>query len=155
MKGNAKVIEHLNARLAEELAAINQYFLHAEMCENWRFEPLKAEIKKRSIQEMKHAEKLIERILFLEGRPIVSKLGKLSIGDTVEKMHKNDWAAESDAIQKYNESIRVAAEAGDNGTKDLFEAILREEEEHIDWIEAQQDQIKQIGIQVYLGEQIG
>jgi len=155
MKGNEKVIEQLNARLAEELAAINQYFLHAEMCENWRFEPLKAEIKKRSIQEMKHAEKLIERILFLEGRPVVNKLGKLSIGDSVEKMHKHDWAAENDAIQKYNESIRIATELGDNGTKELLEAILKEEEEHIDWIEAQQDQIKQMGIQVYLGEQIG
>jgi bacterioferritin len=155
MKGNEKVIEQLNARLAEELAAINQYFLHAEMCENWRYEPLKAEIKKRSIQEMRHAEKLIERILFLEGRPIVNKLGKLSIGDSVEKMHKHDWAAENDAVQKYNESIRIAAELGDNGTKELLEAILKEEEEHIDWIEAQQDQIKQVGIQVYLGEQIG
>ncbi len=155
MKGNEKVIEQLNARLAEELAAINQYFLHAEMCENWRYEPLKAEIKKRSIQEMRHAEKLIERILFLEGRPVVNKLGKLSIGDSVEKMHKHDWAAENDAVQKYNESIRIAAELGDNGTKELLEAILREEEEHIDWIEAQQDQIRQVGIQVYLGEQIG
>ena len=91
------------------LAAINQYFLHAEMCENWRYETLKAEIKKRSIMEMRHAEKLIERILFLEGKPIVNKLGKLTIGDNVEKMHKNDWAAENDAIQKYNESIRVAS----------------------------------------------
>jgi bacterioferritin len=155
MKGNEKVIEQLNARLAEELAAINQYFLHAEMCENWRYQPLKAEIKKRSIQEMKHAEKLIERILFLEGRPIVTKLGKLAIGDTVEKIHKNDLAAEIDAVQKYNESIRVAAEAGDNGSKELLEGILKEEEGHLDWIEAQQDQIKQMGIQIYLGEQIG
>jgi bacterioferritin len=155
MKGNDKVIEQLNARLAEELAAINQYFLHAEMCENWRYQPLKGEIKKRSIQEMRHAEKLIERILFLEGRPVVNKLGKISIGDSVEKMHKNDWAAENDAIQKYNESIRIATELGDNGSKELLEAILKEEEEHIDWIEAQQDQIKQVGIQVYLGEQIG
>ncbi|HEY7745222.1 MAG TPA: bacterioferritin [Desulfuromonadales bacterium] len=155
MKGNEKVIEQLNARLAEELAAINQYFLHAEMCENWRYESLKAEIKKRSIMEMRHAEKLIERILFLEGKPVVSKLSKIAIGDNVEKIHKNDWAAESDAIQKYNESIRIAMEAGDNGTKDLLESILKDEEAHIDWIEAQQDQIKQMGIQVYLGEQLG
>jgi len=144
----------LNARLAEELAAINQYFLHAEMCENWRYAALKEEIKQRSIQEMRHAEKLIERILFLEGKPIVSKLGRLSIGDSVEKMHKNDWAAENDAIRKYNESIRVAMEAGDNGGKELLESILRDEEGHIDWIEAQQDQVKQMGIQVYLGEQL-
>jgi len=155
MKGNEKVIEQLNARLAEELAAINQYFLHAEMCENWRYESLKAEIKKRSIMEMRHAEKLIERILFLEGKPVVNKLSKLAIGDNVEKIHKNDWAAESDAIQKYNESIRIAVEAGDNGTKEMLDSILKDEEAHIDWIEAQQDQIKQMGIQVYLGEQIG
>jgi bacterioferritin len=155
MKGSEKVIEQLNARLAEELAAINQYFLHAEICENWRYESLKTEIKKRSIMEMRHAEKLIERILFLEGKPIVNKLGKLAIGDNVEKIHKNDWAAEYDAIQKYNESIRIAAEAGDNGTKELLESILQDEETHIDWIEAQQDQIKQMGIQIYLGEQVG
>jgi bacterioferritin len=155
MKGNEKVIEQLNARLAEELAAINQYFLHAEMCENWRYESLKAEIKKRSIMEMRHAEKLIERILFLEGKPLVSKLGKIGIGDSVEKIHENDRAAEIDAIQKYNESIRIAVEVGDNGTKELLESILKEEEAHIDWIEAQQDQIKQMGIQVYLGEQVG
>ena len=155
MKGNDKVINELNARLSEELAAINQYFLHAEMCENWRYEPLKAEIKKRSIQEMKHAEKLIERILFLEGRPIVNNLAKMSIGDSVEKMHSIDWAAENDAIQKYNQSIKIAVEVGDNGTKDLLEAILKEEEDHIDWIEAQQDQIKQMGLPIYLGEQLG
>jgi bacterioferritin len=155
MKGNEKVVEHLNARLAEELAAINQYFLHAEMCENWRYGALKEVIKKRSIQEMRHAEKLIERILFLEGRPIVSALGKIGIGDNVEKIHTNDRAAESDAVKKYNESIRVAAEAGDNGTKEMLEGILKEEEEHLDWIEAQFDQIDQMGIQVYLGEQIG
>jgi bacterioferritin len=155
MKGNPKVIEHLNARLVEELGAINQYFLHAEMCENWRYAALKETIKKRSIEEMRHAEKLIERILFLEGQPIVSQLGKITIGATVDAMHENDWAAENDAIQKYNESIRVAMEAEDNGSKELLEAILKDEEEHIDWIEAQRDQIKQMGIQVYLGEQIG
>jgi len=155
MKGNPTVIEHLNARLAEELAAINQYFLHAEMCENWRYEKLKETIKKRSIQEMRHAEKLIERILFLEGQPIVNHLGKLAIGVNVEGIHEKDWAAESDAIQKYNESIRAAVEAGDNGTKELLEAILQDEEGHIDWIEAQQEQIQQMGVQVYLGEQLG
>ncbi len=155
MKGNPKVIEHLNARLAEELAAINQYFLHAEMCENWRYEKLTETIKKRSIQEMRHAEKLIERILFLEGQPIVNHLGKLDIGADVKGIHEKDWAAESDAVQKYNESIRAAADAGDNGTKELLEAILRDEEEHIDWIEAQQEQIQQMGLQVYLGEQLG
>jgi bacterioferritin len=154
MKGNEKVIEQLNLRLKEELAAINQYFLHAEMCENWRYETLKEVIKKRSIQEMKHAEKLIERILFLEGRPKVSELGKLGIGESVEKIHQHDLNAEAAAITGYNESIGVAMEAGDNGTKELLESILHEEEEHVDWIEAQFDQIKQMGIQIYLGEQI-
>ena len=154
MKGDKKLVEALNARLAEELGAINQYFVHAEMCEDWGYEALKEVIKKRSIQEMKHAEKLIERILYLEGRPIVSKLGTITIGEKVEEMHKNDWNAEVDAIKNYNETIRLAAEIGDNGTKTMLEAILHEEEEHIDWIESQQDQIEQMGIQIYLGDQV-
>jgi bacterioferritin len=124
------------------------------MCEDWRYETLKGVIKKRSIQEMQHAEKLIERILFLEGRPNVSEMGKLGIGENVEKIHEHDLNAEAAAIKGYNESIRVAMEAGDNGTKELLESILHEEEEHVDWIEAQFDQIKQMGIQIYLGEQI-
>ena len=154
MKGNEQVIEHLNARLSEELTAINQYMVHSEMCDNWGYERLHKAIEKRAIDEMKHAEKLIARILFLEGRPIVSELNKITIGAEVEKQHKNDWAAEEDAIKNYNTSIRLAMEVGDNGTKDLFEAILREEEDHIDWIEAQLDQIKQMGIQNYLVEQL-
>lgn len=155
MKGNKKLIEALNARLAEELAAINQYFVHAEMCEDWGYGALQGAIKQRSIHEMKHAEKLIERILFLEGQPIVSKLGPISIGKKVEEMHQKDWNAEEDAIKKYNETIRLAAELGDNGTKTILEAILKDEEEHIDWLEEQQDQIEQMGIQCYLAEQIG
>ena len=155
MKGNQKIIDSLNARLAEELGAINQYFVHAEMCEDWGYNNLQSAIKQRSIQEMKHAEKLIERILFLEGQPIVSKLGEISIGKKVEDMHKKDWTAEDDAVKKYNESIRLAAELGDNGTKTMLEAILAEEEEHLDWLEEQQDQIAQMGIQNYLAEQIG
>jgi bacterioferritin len=154
MKGNEQVIEHLNARLSEELTAINQYMVHSEMCDNWGYERLHKAIEKRAIDEMKHAEKLIARILFLEGRPIVSELNKITIGAEVEKQHKNDWAAEEDAIKNYNTSIRFATEVGDNGTKDLLEAILREEEDHIDWIEAQLDQIKQMGIQNYLVEQL-
>ena len=154
MKGNEKVIEALNKRLAEELTAINQYMVHSEMCDNWNYARLHGAIEKRAIQEMKHAEKLIARILFLDGRPIVSELNKMHIGAEVEKMHKNDWDAEADAIKNYNDSIRLAVEVGDNGTKDLLEAILGDEEEHIDWIEAQQDQIKQMGIQNYLVEQI-
>jgi len=154
MKGNDKVIEHLNARLAEELTAVNQYFVHAEMCDNWKYGRLHGVIRSRSIAEMKHAEKLIERILFLEGQPIVSNLNKLYIGKDVPKMHENDHGAEEVAIKGYNDSIKVAVEAGDNGTRDLLQSILTEEEGHIDWIEAQQDQIKQVGVQNYLTEQI-
>ncbi len=154
MKGNEKIIEHLNARLAEELTAINQYMVHAEMCDNWKYERLHAAIQKRAIDEMKHAEKLISRILFLEGRPIVSDLNKISIGAEVPKMHQNDHGAEEAAIQGYNDSIRLAVEVRDNGTRELLESILKEEEDHIDWIEAQLDQIKQMGAQNYLVEQI-
>jgi bacterioferritin len=154
MKGNEKVIEHLNMRLAEELTAVNQYFVHGEMCENWGYERLHAMIRKRSIDEMKHAEKLIARILFLEGKPIVSKLNKVHIGAEVGKMHVYDHEAEIAAIKGYNESIRICVEVGDNGTRELLESILREEEGHIDLIEAQLDQIKQMGVQNYLVEQI-
>ena len=154
MKGNDKLIEHLNARLVEELTAINQYFVHAEMCENWGYERLHAMARKRAIDEMKHAEKLIARIIFLEGRPIVSNLNSMHIGAEVAKMHENDRLAEEDAIKKYNESIRLAVEVGDNGTRELLEEILAEEEEHIDLLETQLDQIKQMGIQNYLVEQI-
>jgi len=154
MKGNEKVIEQLNARLAEELTAINQYFVHGEMCENWGYERLHAMIRKRSIDEMKHAEKLISRILFLEGQPIVSNLNKLHIGAEVGKMHLYDHEAEVAAIRGYNESIRICVETGDNGTRELLETILREEEGHIDLIESQLDQIKQMGVQNYLVEQI-
>ncbi len=154
MKGNEKIIEHLNARLAEELTAINQYMVHAQMCENWRYIRLHDMIEKRAIEEMKHAEKLIDRILFLEGIPIVSKLNKLYIGSNVSEMHENDREAENIAIKGYNESIRVATELGDNGTSELLKSILKEEEDHIDLLEAQLDQIKQVGIQIYLIEQI-
>ncbi|HKL24901.1 MAG TPA: bacterioferritin [Desulfuromonadales bacterium] len=155
MKGNQKIIDALNERLAEELGAINQYFVHAEMCEDWGYTTLHEEIKARSISEMKHAEALIERILYLEGQPIVSKLGPIEIGKKVDEMHQKDWNAEEDAINKYNETIRLAAEVGDNGTKTLLESILKDEEQHIDWLEEQQDQIEQMGLQIYLGEQIG
>ena len=154
MKGNEQLIDALNERLSEELAAINQYFVHAEMCEDWGYEKLQAAIKRRSISEMKHAEKLIERILFLEGRPMVSNLAGISIGKKVDEMHSKDWAAEDDAIKKYNETIKLAVEVGDNGTKQILEAILKDEEEHIDWLEEQKDQIEQMGLPVYLAEQV-
>ena len=154
MKGNEKIIEHLNARLSEELTAINQYMVHAEMCDNWRYERLHQIIQKRAIDEMKHAEKLITRILFLEGRPVVSDLQKMHIGAEVPKMHENDRRAEDGAIKGYNDSIRLAVEVHDNGSRELLESILKEEEDHIDWIEAQLDQIKQMGTQNYLVEQL-
>jgi bacterioferritin len=154
MKGNDKIIEALNARLAEELTAINQYMVHAEMCDNWNYKQLATVIEKRAIDEMKHAEKLIARILFLEGRPIVSNLNKVFIGAEVPKMHENDHEAEEGAVQNYNQSIRLATELGDNNTRVLLESILKEEEDHIDWIEAQLDEIKQVGAQNYLAQQI-
>ena len=155
MKGNAKVIERLNALLADELTAINQYMVQSEMCANWGYEHLHKAIEKRAISEMKHAEKLIGRIIFLEGTPTVSKLNKIEIGNDVETQHKNDWKAEEGAIKSYNDCIRVATEAADNGTREILESILKDEEDHIDWIEAQLDQIKQMGIQNYLVEQLG
>ncbi len=154
MKGNDKIIEHLNARLAEELTAISQYMVHAEMCDNWMYKRLDDAIEKRAITEMKHAEKLIARILFLEGIPIVSNLNKMHIGDEVPKMHKNDHDAEEGAIRGYNDTIRLAVELQDNGTSELLKAILKDEEDHIDWIEAQLDQIKQVGLPNYLMEQL-
>ncbi len=154
MKGNESIIEHLNLRLAEELTAINQYMVHSEMCDNWGYERLHKMIEKRAIDEMKHAEKLIARILFLDGRPIVSNLNKVHIGPEVPKIHSNDWDAEEVAIKGYNESIKLAAKVGDNGTRELLEAILKDEETHIDELEAQLDQIKQMGPQNYLVEQI-
>jgi bacterioferritin len=154
MKGNEKIIEQLNARLAEELTAINQYMVHAEMCDNWNYKQLAEVIEKRAIDEMKHAEKLIARILFLDGRPVVSNLNQVFIGAEVAKMHENDHGAELGAVKAYNESIRVAVEVGDNNTRVLLESILKDEEDHIDWLEAQLDEIMQVGIQNYLTQQI-
>jgi bacterioferritin len=154
MKGNEKILETLNLLLADELTAINQYIVQSEMCADWGYEKLHDAIEKRAIDEMKHAEKLIGRILFLEGRPVVSNLNKINIGETVDVQHKNDHAAEEMAIKAYNEAIRQAVEVGDNGTRDLLEEILEDEEEHIDWIESQLDQIEQMGLQVYLGVQL-
>ena len=154
MKGNEKVIDRLNALLSDELAASNQYILHAEICENWHYGKLHDSIKKRAIDEMKHAEKLIARILFLEGRPIVSQLGAITIGIDVADMNKKDWGAEKKAIDDYNAAIRLAQELGDNGTKEILDSILSDEEDHIDAIEGQRDQISQMGIATYLGQQI-
>jgi bacterioferritin len=154
MKGNDKILETLNILLVDELTAINQYMVQSEMCANWGYERLHEAIEKRAIDEMKHAEKLIGRILFLEGKPVVSNLNKINIGETVDVQHKNDRDAEEMAIKAYNDGIKLAVEVGDNGTRDMLEEILEDEEEHIDWIEAQLDQIAQMGLQVYLGIQL-
>jgi bacterioferritin len=154
MKGNKKIITKLNDLLADELTAINQYMVHSEMCDNWNYERLHKADEKRAIDEMKHAEKLIARILFLEGSPTVSKLKAIHIGSDVQTQHKNDWQAEFDAVKSYNDGIKLAIEIGDGGTRELLEHILKDEEAHIDWLEAQLDQIKQMGSQNYLVEQI-
>lgn len=155
MKGNEQIIAELNALLADELTAINQYMVHSEMCANWGYERLHQAIEKRAIEEMKHAEALIGRVIFLEGKPIVTNLNPISIGPDVESQHKNDLAAEEAAVKAYNAGIRLATEVGDNGTRELLESILKDEEVHVDWLEAQLDQIEQMGIQNYLVEQIG
>lgn len=153
MKGNAKVIATLNTLLAEELTAINEYMVHSEMCSNWGFVRLHKIIEKRAVDEMKHAEKLIARILFLEGVPVVSKLNPMRIGADVATQLKNDHNAEAMAVKQYNDAIPRVAELGDNGTREMLEDILEDEEAHIDWIEAQLDQLKQMGAQTYLAEQ--
>ena len=154
MKGNDKLIAVLNDLLADELSAINQYMVHSEMCADWGYDKLHEAIEKRAIQEMKHAEMHIGRILFLEGTPIVSKLKDIHIGAEIEGQLRNDLDAEAGAVKAYNDGIKLAVEVGDNGTRELLETILKDEEEHLDWLEAQLDQIDQMGIQNYLVEQI-
>ncbi len=155
MKGNQQVIDALNFLLSDELTAISQYMVHAEMCANWGYKELAEHTEKRAIEEMKHAEKHIGRIIFLEGKPIVSNLNKINIGADVPAILKYDHAAEVGAIKGYNERIKLCTEMADNGTREILEDILGDEEAHIDWIEAQLDQISQMGIQLYLVEQVG
>lgn len=155
MKGNDRMIQQLNARLADELSAINQYMVHAEMCEDWGYEKLHEAVQQRAVQEMKHAEALIARIIFLEGAPIVSELNPIHIGTDVEAQLHYDRDAEYGAVRAYNEAIALAVEVGDNGSRELLESILGDEEDHVDWLEAQLDQIAQMGIQNYLAQQTG
>jgi len=153
MRGNEKVIQVLNKALKEELTAINQYFVHAEMCENWGYKKLADYIKKQSIDEMKHAEALVERILFLEGRPNMAEILPLTIGENVKAQLENDLALETAAVASYNEAMRICMEAGDNGSRELFNKLLHDEEGHADWLETQLGMIKDIGIENYLVEQ--
>ena len=152
MKGNPKVIEQLNHALREELTAINQYFIHAEMCENWGYDRLAKQIKMRSIAEMKHAEALIERVLFLDGAPSMEPLA-LSIGKNVKDMAESDHKAEIEAIALYNDAARIAAEEKDNGSRDLFIHNLKAEEEHLDELEIELHQIAELGYERYLTTQ--
>jgi bacterioferritin len=153
MKGNDRIIAKLNDLLSDELTAVNQYMVHAEMAVNWGYKILADAVEKRAIDEMKHAERLIDRVLFLEGMPVVSSYKAIHIGPDVEKQIGNDWTAEDGAVKSYNDGVKLAVEIGDNGSRELMESILKDEEDHIDWIEAQQDQIKQMGIQIYLSNQ--
>lgn len=155
MKGNEKIIAALNNLLSDELTAISQYMVHSEMCDNWGFEKLHKAIEARAITEMKHAEKLIARLLFLEGNPIVSELKKITIGADIETQFKNDLAAEYGAVKGYNEAVRLAYELNDNGSRELLDSILTDEEDHVDWLEAQMDQVRMMGLQAYLVEQLG
>jgi len=150
MKGNEKLLKTLNGLLADELTAINQYIVHAEMCANWGYSKLHDAIQARAVTEMKHAETLIERILFLEGKPQVSKLNGIHIGADVPKMMDNDLGAEMGAVKAYNAAVKLAVEVADNATKEMLEHILKDEDSHVDDIEQQRDQIGQMGIAIYL-----
>lgn len=154
MKGNPKLIETLNSLLADELTAINQYMVHSEMCANWGYEKLHKIIEKRAITEMKHAEKLIGRILFLEGIPIVSNLREMHIGGDIPKQLENDHAAEEGAIKAYNEGIKLAGDVGDFATREILEHILNDEDKHIDEIEELQDQISHMTLPIFLSTQV-
>jgi bacterioferritin len=154
MKGKPEVIEQLSEMLKEELAAINQYILHAEMCENWGYKKLSKATKMESIGEMKHAEAIIERILFLEGMPNMSSLGKISIGSDVKKQLEYDLALEKTAVVNYNKAIDVCRKAGDNATADFLKEILKDEEGHVDALETQLGLIKQLGYENYLAQQL-
>jgi bacterioferritin len=154
MRGNDKVIAYLNEALKAELTAISQYFLHAEMCDNWGYKKLGDYAKKESIDEMKHAEVLIERILLLEGSPLMHDLFPLKIGQNVKDQLGNDLALEFAAVTRLNNAIKTAVEVGDNGSRELFEKILIDEEHHVDWLEAQLHAIQEIGIENYLAQQM-
>ena len=154
MQGKPKVIAALNEALTEELTAINQYFLHAEMCENWHYSKLGDFIKKQSIDEMKHAEVLIERILFLDATPNMTEPMKLTVGQNVKEQLASDLALEVNAVGLYNRAIETARAEGDNASRELFERLLKDEEEHVDWLEAQLFQIGEIGYERYLSQQI-
>jgi len=154
MHGNPAIIEMLNEVLTAELTAVNQYFIHAKMCDNWGFDRLAAKIREESIDEMKDAEALIERILYLDGVPNLQRLGPVMVGETVPGQFDLDLAVEVAAVERYNRGIALAVEHGDNGTRELFERRLVGEESHADWLESQIELIRQVGVENYLATQI-
>ena len=155
VKAGKAVVAALNEVLTAELTAVNQYFLHGKMLKNWGYAKLAAKLRAESIDEMKHADVLIDRILYLDGVPNVQKLGRIRIGETIPEMYASDLALEEDAIPRLNRAIALCTEEGDHGTRQLLDAILASEEEHLDWIETQQRLIAQLGLQAYLAEQMG
>lgn len=154
MKGNAAVLDLLNAVLTGELTAINEYFIHAKMCKNWGFDRLAAKIKHESIDEMKHADVLIERILYLEGVPNLQRLGKVNVGETVPEQLKLDLALETEALQRLNDGIKLCRDLGDHGSEELLRNILVSEEEHADWLETQLGLVATLGEANYLAQQM-
>jgi bacterioferritin len=154
MKGNEDVVKVLNDVLSAELTGINQYFIHSMMCANWRYKRLAEHSRKESIEEMKHAQEVIERILYLDGRPNMQKYMKINVGKTVPEQHRYDLALEKDAVARLNAGVQLAVKHADNGTRALLEKILVDEEEHVDWLESQLQQIADIGIENYLAQQI-
>jgi bacterioferritin len=154
MKGDAEVIEVLNAVLSDELTGINQYFIHAMMCANWRYKKLAEHTRKESIEEMQHAQQVIERILYFDGVPNMQRYLKVNVGQSVPEQHEFDLALEKEAVARLNQGVELCRTKGDNGSRALLEKLLRDEEEHVDWLEAQLQQIKDMGVQNYLAQQI-
>lgn len=154
MKGNAKVVKHLNRALKGEFTAIHQYIVHAEMCDNWGYSKLGGFIKQQAIGEMRHAEMFIERILFLEGVPGMGELSPLNVGQTVQEQLQNDLNLEYEAVGLLNAAIKDSVEADDNASRELFEVVLKDEEEHVDWLEAQLQMIEDMGLGIYLSQQL-
>jgi bacterioferritin len=154
VKGDPKIIALLNDVLKSELTAINQYFLHSEMCENWGYERLEGYMRKESIGEMKHAEALIERILLLDGTPNMTDMFKIQVGRDVREQLDNDLHLEYDAVKRLNTGIQLCQQVNDSGSRELLEHILSDEEEHIDWLEGQLHAIDEVGIQNYLAAQL-
>ena len=154
MKGNPQVLAALSDVLTAELTAINQYFCHAKMLQNWGYKLLAKHVREESIDEMKHADELIERILFLEGVPNLQKLGKLAIGESVKEQFTNDLAMEYDAVKRFNDAIKLCRDVGDNGSEDLLKKMLVSEEHHVDWLETQLALMGSLGDPMYLAQQL-